>query len=542
MLCTPSEKMAYQSEKKCTMLPKMPIKSQLSLQKDGSVALAVINPKGSLSSWTKYNVILGTPSSSKVVVSRTSPDLIEEASVSTGGKSSAYVHTILRTNIKDRTVEKVVITEYASRTVRVDRYTVASKGSISRTTQWNYANGTQINATYQAASRILASSKNGREASRFLTQGTSTTSNLDGAANNSITIIGDKTIGPGSSTTVIGPTTKNGPVSYSTITKDTDGNTTVTQVTPLDSGGVVAGTLVTTSGGTISADGTITITNANGQTTVASVSNQTSQDGPTQTVSTSVSSTTPGGGFSSYSETSTNGDVTQRSSSAVDGDGNESMSTVTYNNDGTFSLTVTTKGSDGTETSDSHTYDKNGNEVPPSDGSGNTGGNENGPGTGGDTSGDGTGAGSGGNDDGEECGGDGTGSSGGGEYPSDDGTDASPPPSFPTPADVTLTNYMSNISSFLNGAPPGVHVPIGGGDPPIDSIASSIDSSASSSNPEGALSSLVDLRPFTGATLTQADPDLNPRAVVGALGALAGRSAANIAVAIKAVGALERVV
>ena len=458
-------------------------------------------------------------------VSSRNTDSLREVTVSSAANSSAYVVT--RVELRGQELVKSVRTEFLSKAIRLDEYTATAE-EIRRSTHWQYPNGVQIDANYTADGRNLTIatrdatvglSTTGQATGRVLQAVTQRTDGADDA-DGQVIIIGDKTIGPGKSATVIGVVQRNTAFQYSTVFTRPDGVIVASGVVPFENG-VVAGQTTTDvtspDNSSITSNAVATQQNGDGTTTVTVGNGRVDKDGIA--TSTGTASTTPGGGFSSYTEATQrnlNGEVTQgqRSSYSNDGAGNESQTTVTYNPDGSFTIDTTSKDADGNVTGgDPQTFDKDGNPIDHPEGGDGHGGN----GEGGD--------GHGGNGEG----GDGHGGGGeGGEYPADDGTDPSPRPFKRGPADGAFSQWLSASSPFLGGSLAFAFQPKNPGDP-ADLVNAAMEqddegappSLTPSSSGSGSISGTVDLRPLLPS---DRDPENDPRALVAALATLAGLS------------------
>jgi hypothetical protein len=101
-----------------------------------------------------------------------------------------------------------ILTEFANKVSREDQMEV-QRGAVQRSTKWNYPNGFEIRANYSQGRRDLTVLKAGREIGRYETTGKligkllqADTQQMDGG-DDGVIIIGDKTVRPGSSTTII---------------------------------------------------------------------------------------------------------------------------------------------------------------------------------------------------------------------------------------------------------------------------------------------------------------------------------------------------
>ena len=289
--------------------------------------------------------------------------MLHEVTVTSARDSCAYVVT--RIEMRGHELVKSVRTEFLSKVIRLDTYAVGAEG-ITRSTRWQYPNDVQIDASYTADGRTLTVTRGGATVELSTTgQWTgrvlqAVTQRTDGA-DEQVTIIGSRTVGPGKSSTVIGVVQPKGPFQYGTVTTRPDGVIVATQVVPFENG-VGAGQTITdvtdVNNPSITSNAVRTQQNGDGTTTVTAGNSQVDQGGVTTSAGTA--STTAGGGFSSYTETGhtetgQNEVVTQRSSYVNDGTGNESQTTVTYQPNGSFTIDTTSKDSNGNTTEKSET-------------------------------------------------------------------------------------------------------------------------------------------------------------------------------------------
>jgi hypothetical protein len=129
-------------------------------------------------------------------------------------------------------------------------------------------------------------------------------------------------------------------VSYATASVGKDGSTAATQVMPLADGTVTAlGVVIDVTNGTAAANSVVVSPNADGTTTVLSKYSESNPDGSSIS-GIGVAGTTGDGGFYSVTELVTDGNVSQQSSYANDGKGDESETTVTYNADGSYTIST----------------------------------------------------------------------------------------------------------------------------------------------------------------------------------------------------------
>lgn len=513
-----------------------PVLGNFTLLRDGSTSLsASTDGSQSAASSTTYVVQLGPYNKYAAVAAALNNTTRNEVSISEGLKTSGYIRSELSVDPTNKTAETVLTTRFASKVVRIDRIAVAEGRQVVRTVQWKYPNGVQVDASYTVNSRTLVITKNDQSVVSVLTKGsiangtlTAQTTRADGSDDlGGVYVYGGKVISIGRTDTSIEPANPDGSGMHTkTVTVPDDGGPTVATETIDDGAGTVTSVTVTTTTDGIQSDG-IQIQTVNGQTVVTSAGSESTPEGQVRTVG--QASTDAEGGFSSTTivevadASSGTIRVTQRSSFSADSDGNSSETTITYNEDGSFQTTITSTDSTGSTMTDTQSYDKDGNPVPSDE----TGGGGSGSGTG-DSEGSGA------------SGTDGSGPSGGGEYPTDDGSDPVPLPSFSGKGDDSFTDFTNSLGPYLGGNP-GPEPSSNPVDPPFDDIASAMDSEANPVSTAGASGSggsddsghggTIDLRPFSSLP----DPDLNPQALVGILGALtglqnsAGISAAKVA-------------
>lgn len=188
----------------------------------------------------------------------------------------------------------------------------------------------------------------------------------------------------------------------------------------------------------------------------------------TQTTETHASVSSDGTVWQDYETKDANGNTTSRGVSVMRGDGTGISKTVNTNPDGSTEEHTVTVNNDGSVTTRDEKNDKDGNETsstektdpPPSNHEGTDPGTDPEP------------------NHGDEP--DHPDNGGSGEYPSDDGTDEGPRPFSPSGPDERLSQYLQGASAYYSGDPYRV-LGFGSrdhGDPPFDSIASSISADA----------------------------------------------------------------
>ncbi len=254
--------------------------------------------------------------------------------------------------------------------------------------------------------------------------------------------------------------------STTTFTKNAAAGTSTWTTTTSSSEGATVTTIVDDGGGNTSTNTKFSLDTGEG-TSITGTTSDTQGNLGKSTHSDSTTYHNADGSSFTLGSTTVDGDLTSKTSSVDDGQGNSSTTTVTYNSDGTYTITTESTDSNGNTSGDSQTYDQNGNPYDSGTGTGNipgsgttdNSGSGDGSGTadnsgsgGGDTSGSGSGSGggdtsgsgggSGGGDTSGSGGGDTSGSgttdnsgsggdtsgSGGGDssMPSDDGTGETP--------------------------------------------------------------------------------------------------------------------
>lgn len=455
---------------------------------------------------------------------------LRELTSSPAAASAAHVTSELV--VSGRRVVVRARTVFARGTVRNDAWEYDGE-RLMRTAQWAFRGGLTARAEYAAEGRTLEfGDRAGNLLGRFSTAIRPAPTGYDSETTQAFpaegdhVIIGSKTVQPGSSSTVIGPTLIEhgnghfipGPMSYTTVTKELDGTIIASQVVPdIHAKDPLSSLRFTGNGMAYSVtapDGSMTTTtqlcglDQNGQTFIGTSNRSFSTDGTWSNAS-GVVGTTQEGGFYSVTGVENSDGTSQKSSFAADGQGNSSETTVTYDASGGFTITTTSTDSNGNTTTNSASYDKDGQ--PTGQGGGGEGGGGDGDGDGNGGGGDGGGGGGDGGDD--------------GSYPSDDGTDESPRHNWRGSLNGAFTSWLDQSFGLMGGSRSTPVPSRDPGDPSPMLIAACDDDIEGASRPgAGETSSdTIDLRPFLRR---EPDPEDNPRALIAALEVLAGAQSA----------------
>lgn len=454
----------------------------------------------------------------------------------------AYVLTDLV--VRDQTIERIVTTDFAYRTRRVDRLLVEGD-SIARTARWQFPQRS-VEASYNAKGRELTVFQSGNELARLITTGeeqgfgfVSSTEfasggggfvALRGAAGvgTAMNIFREFHSGPGVEGHIVLERRPDGSFKQETgsgVTGPGGGITTSRSWTNLD---LASGKWINTQQNTVTHPGgatTVTTTNTT-QDVTDDFGDKPDPGHHKVTTTTGTAETRGDGGFSTFTEThgSRGSSESQRSAYTNDGKGNESESTVTYHDDGSFTIETRSKDENGNRSESAKTYDESGEPVEPHDDQ--------------PTPDDDPGGGELPADDGYDpnprpnARG-----SGEGELPADDGSDPCPRPNMAGPGAAVFERWVSTLGPFLGGQgrTSGVHP----GDPinrVLGAIADEEDGVGGRS--EDGLQLGFDLR---AVILRERDPENNPKALLDALtehAAIAANSPGAIA-ASRAIRQLE---
>ena len=446
----------------------------------------------------------------------------EESSFSPSKGVPALTRSTVR--IAGKAIEKSVVTEYATKTIRTDTITAEGE-SFTRKVQWKYLHDIEVHAEYHPGVRMLTICKGGKKVAAFETTGSYTTAGfrtvtkaLDGYPKSFI-INGNKSISEQTTFSPVqilsggmyGPTSPPAGTSVVTSTPNNDGSITVTQ-TATSAEGQYVNTVTIGSDSLVSSQqiDTSTTTTEGGVTTSEGTHIETDGTG-NGSYSESQAGTTPSGGFWVNSSTTDTTNGTSQSSSYVnDGQGNGLQVTTTTNSDGSYNTTTTTTDANGNTNTTSQDFNKDGTpKGPPT-----TSDNEQDPPTTPTAS---------------------------NEYPSDDGSDYNTSssggpslagkgagPSLTGPVDNILSGWQAGMDPFLGGNAAVIPIVNKGDPPPYEAIASAIGSDETGGAFQAVTATAIDLAPF--APLPARDPDLNPRAMVAVLAASSGLGAGSGAV------------
>jgi len=232
----------------------------------------------------------------------------EESSFSPSKGVPALMRSTVR--IAGKAIEKSVVTEYATKTIRTDTITAEGE-SFTRKVQWKYLHDIEVHAEYHPGVRMLTICKGGKKVAAFETTGSYTTAGfrtvtkaLDGYPKSFI-INGNKSISEQTTFSPVqilsggmyGPTSPPAGTSVVTSTPNNDGSITVTQ-TATSAEGQYVNTVTIGSDSLVSSQqiDTSTTTTEGGVTTSEGTHIETDGTG-NGSYSESQAGTTPSGGF-----------------------------------------------------------------------------------------------------------------------------------------------------------------------------------------------------------------------------------------------------
>jgi len=449
----------------------------------------------------------------------------EESSFSPSKGVPALTRSTVR--VAGKAVEKSMVTEYTTKTIRTD--TITAEGEVfTRKVQWKYLHDIEVHAEYHPGVRTLTICKGGKKVAAFETTGSYTTAGfrtvtraLDGypkifSINGKKAISEHTTFAPVQvlASAIYGPTIPSAGTSVVTTTPNNDGSITVTQTATSPEGQYVNTVNIGSDSHVTSQQIDSNTTNTTGGVTTSEGVHIETDGTGTGSYSESQAGTLAGGGFWVNSSTTDTSNGTSQSSSYVnDGQGNEIQVTTTTNADGSYNTTTTTKDANGNVNTTSQDYDKDGNPV--------------GPPTDSDKQQDPPPP-----------------PTGGTEYPSDDGTDyntgssggpsvagKSSGPSLTGPVDHVISGWQDGMDPFMGGNPAVIPTINPGDPPPYEAIAAAVNSDGAGlggGSFQAVTSASMDLSVFTPAR--DSDPDLNPRAMIGVLASSSGLSSASGAI------------